>query len=134
MGRRFAGMSTAILHAPSDTPRDAADGPASRRIVVGYGFWIFLLSDIIMFSAFFAAYAVLSGATAGGPSAAQLFDSNNVAIETGCRLASSFACGMAALAVAARNRKWTQIALLVTGLLGAAFLALEIKEFAHLVA
>ncbi len=45
----------------------SADGPASRRIIVGYGFWIFLLSDIIMFSAFFATYAVLNGATNGGP-------------------------------------------------------------------
>ena len=46
----------------------AAEGVISKRIVVGYGFWIFLLSDIIMFSAFFATYAVLSGETAGGPS------------------------------------------------------------------
>jgi len=43
------------------------EGPASKRIVTGYGFWIFLLSDIVMFSCFFAAYAVLSGQTAGGP-------------------------------------------------------------------
>jgi cytochrome o ubiquinol oxidase subunit 3 len=99
-------------------------GPAPRRIIVGYGFWIFLLSDIIMFSAFFAAYAVLSGATAGGPAAAQLFDTNNVALETACLLASSFACAMASLGVAQRNQMWTQIALLITGLLGAAFLAL----------
>jgi cytochrome o ubiquinol oxidase subunit 3 len=42
-------------------------GPASKRVVVGYGFWIFLLSDIIMFSALFASYAVLADATAGGP-------------------------------------------------------------------
>ena len=49
-------------------------GSASKRIVVGYGFWIFLLSDIIMFSAFFATYAVLEGATAGGPDGHALFD------------------------------------------------------------
>jgi cytochrome o ubiquinol oxidase subunit 3 len=112
----------------------SATGPASRRITVGYGFWIFLLSDIIMFSAFFATYAVLNGATNGGPGPAQLFDTTNVAIETACLLASSFACGMASLAVAERNQKWTQISLLVTGLLGAAFLMLELKEFANLVA
>jgi heme/copper-type cytochrome/quinol oxidase subunit 3 len=46
----------------------AAPGPASKRVIVGYGFWIFLLSDIVMFSAFFAGYAVLSNETAGGPS------------------------------------------------------------------
>ena len=57
-------------------------GPASKRIVVGFGFWIFLLSDFIMFSAFFAAYAVLSGETAGGPTGKQLFDLTTVAAET----------------------------------------------------
>jgi cytochrome o ubiquinol oxidase subunit III len=128
-------MTTAAVPGAQDhgPTRGSADGPASRRVIVGYGFWIFLLSDIIMFSAFFAAYAVLSGATAGGPTAAQLFDTNNVALETGCLLASSFACGMASLAVARKNQLWTQVALLVTGLLGAAFLALELHEFAGLV-
>jgi cytochrome o ubiquinol oxidase subunit 3 len=139
-------MNTAALH-PRDVPaqvghndtgivppHDPADsaGPAPRRIIVGYGFWLFLLSDIIMFSAFFATYAVLSGATDGGPSAAQLFDARNVALETACLLASSFACGMASLAVGERNPLWTQIALLATGVLGAVFLALEIREFASL--
>jgi cytochrome o ubiquinol oxidase subunit 3 len=128
-------MTTTAVHgAPGHgATGGSADGPASRRVIVGYGFWIFLLSDIIMFSAFFAAYAVLSGATAGGPTAVQLFDTNNVALETGCLLASSFACGMASLAVARKNQLWTQVALLVTGLLGAAFLALELHEFAGLV-
>ena len=115
-------------------PGHGEGGPASKRIVIGYGFWIFLLSDIIMFAAFFAGYAVLSNATAGGPSAPQLFDLDNVAIETGCLLASSFACGMASIAVGQRNQRWTQIALLVTGLLGLAFLLLEIREFTDLVA
>jgi len=49
-------------------------GPAPTRVVAGYGFWLFLLSDIIIFAALFAAYAVLSGETAGGPTAADLFD------------------------------------------------------------
>jgi cytochrome o ubiquinol oxidase subunit 3 len=108
-------------------------GPASKRIIVGYGFWIFLLSDIIMFSAFFAAYAVLSGATAGGPTSRELFDLNNVALETGCLLLSSFTCGLASVAVARRNQLWTQVALLITGLLGLAFLLLEIHEFIGLI-
>jgi cytochrome o ubiquinol oxidase subunit 3 len=111
-----------------------AGGPAPKRIVVGYGFWIFLLSDVIMFSALFAAYAVLASNTAGGPSARQLFDLRNTALETGCLLASSFSCGMASLAVGQRSMRWTQIALLVTGLLGAGFLSLELREFEGLVA
>jgi cytochrome o ubiquinol oxidase subunit 3 len=117
----------------SDAPGYGAGGPASKRIIVGYGFWIFLLSDIIMFSALFATYAVLSSATVGGPSPRQLFNLNSVAVETGCLLFSSFACGMASLALARRSQIWTQIALLVTGLLGLAFLLLEMREFASLV-
>jgi cytochrome o ubiquinol oxidase subunit 3 len=109
-------------------------GPASKRVVVGYGFWVFLLSDIIMFSGFFAGYAVLSGATAGGPGAARLFDIDNVAIETACLLLSSFCCGIASLAVEERKQWLTQLALLATGLLGLAFLVLELREFSHLVA
>ncbi|WBO21062.1 cytochrome o ubiquinol oxidase subunit III [Sphingomonas abietis] len=108
-------------------------GPAGKRIIVGYGFWIFLLSDIIMFSAIFATYAVLQGATNGGPGGAQLFDLSNVAIETVCLLLSSFACGLAMIAANVRNLLWTQIGLVVTGLLGAAFLGLELKEFAEMI-
>ena len=58
-------------------------GPASKRVIVGYGFWIFLLSDIVMFSAFFAAHAVLQTATAGGPSGRELFDPWSIAIADG---------------------------------------------------
>ena len=65
----------------------AHDGPASKRIVTGYGFWIFLLSDMVMFSCFFATYAVLLGQTAGGPGGRELFDLRNVAIETGLPVA-----------------------------------------------
>ena len=82
-------------------------GPAPKRIVVAYGFWIFLLSDIVMFSALFAAYAVLVRATAGGPTGAQLFNQVSVAIETACLLASSYTCGMMSLAVGSRRRAAT---------------------------
>ena len=109
------------------------EGPAPKRIVTGYGFWIFLLSDIVMFSCFFASYAVLSGQTAGGPSGAQLFDLKNVAIETALLLLSSFTCGMASIAADMRNQLWFQISMAVTGLLGAGFLALELIEFVDLI-
>src|SRR6478752_7469706 len=103
-------------------------GPASKRVIVGFGFWIFLLSDIVMFSCFFAAHAVLQTATAGGPSGRDLFDPTRVAIETACLLTSSFTCGLSAVATRVRSLAWTQLALLVTGLLGAAFLYFEIVE------
>jgi cytochrome o ubiquinol oxidase subunit III len=110
-----------------------AGGPASKRVIVAYGFWIFLLSDIIMFSAFFAAYAVLSGATAGGPSGRDLFDLHNVGVETVCLLLSSFTCGMAALATGARNKLAFYVSMAVTFALGAVFITLEVREFVDLI-
>jgi cytochrome o ubiquinol oxidase subunit I len=115
-------------------PRIGFPGPASRRIITGYGFWIFLLSDFVMFSAFYSAYAVLVHATAGGPRPVDLFDKRTVAIETACLLISSFACGMASVATYVRNMLWTQIGYVVTGLFGLAFLAIEISEFARMIA
>src|SRR5260370_31279540 len=109
-------------------------GPAAKRIVVGYGFWIFLLSDIVMFAAIFAAYAVLAHATAGGPSGMQLFNQRSVAIETGCLLASSCTCRMMSLAISSRRYAATYWAALLTFVLGAAFLALELREFAGMIA
>ena len=109
-------------------------GPAGKRIIVGFGFWIFLLSDIVMFSAIFATFAVLKGATAGGPTGRDLFDLHNVWIETLSLLLSSFACGLAMIAAQRRNLFWTQAWLVVTGGLGAIFLALELHEFADMIA
>ena len=107
----------------------AARGHASKRIISGYGFWIFLLSDIVMFSAFFASYAVLEGDTDGGPSGRDLFDLINVGIETACLLASSFTCGLASIGVERRRNALFYGAMAATFVLGAAFLALELHEF-----
>ncbi|TPK50670.1 MULTISPECIES: cytochrome o ubiquinol oxidase subunit III [unclassified Mesorhizobium] len=108
-------------------------GPASKFVTVAYGFWIFLLSDIIMFSAFFAAYAVLSNSAAGGPTGKELFELTRVAAQTALLLTSSFTGGLAMLATHRRSMAATQFWLLVTGLLGAAFLFLEVQEFAAMV-
>ena len=126
-------------HAPggsgdSTAPGRGTGGPAPKRIIVGYGFWIFVLSDIIMFAAFFAGYAVLRDGTADGPAGRDLFDLGNVAIETVCLLVSSFVCGLASLALVVRRQLAFQAAMAVTFLFGAAFLAIEIREFAGLVA
>ena len=112
----------------------AAHGQVSKRIIVGYGFWIFLLSDIVMFSAFFASYAVLVGQTAGGPSGRELFDLRNTAIQTACLLLSSFACGLASIGAQTRRGSWFYGAMAATFVLGAAFVGLEAREFAGLVA
>lgn len=107
---------------------------APKRIIVAYGFWLFLLSDVVMFSALFAAYAVLAHATAGGPTGAQLFSQGSVAIETACLLASSYTCGLMSMAVNSRRRLGTYFFAVVTFMLGATFLTLEIREFAAMVA
>jgi cytochrome o ubiquinol oxidase subunit III len=129
-------MSTVALtdsHHGSATEREWS-GPASKRVVTGYGFWIFILSDMVMFSALFATYAVLLGQTAGGPSGRDLFDLRNVAIETGLLLASSFTCGLGSIAADMRRTTWFQLAMAVTCALGLGFLFLEFQEFASLVA
>jgi len=122
------------LNAPNEATGPSAQGPAPVEIVVAYGFWIFLLSDIIMFSALFASYAVLSGETAGGPSGKDLFDLRHAAIETLCLLFSSYTCGLGALAIDRRRLLAFYLCAALTLLLGAAFLGLEITEFAGMVA
>ena len=120
-----------------DRPRmaeHAAHGQVSKRIIVGYGFWIFLLSDIVMFSAFFASYVVLVGQTAGGPSGRELFDLRNTAIQTACLLLSSFTCGLAGIGAQTRRSSWFYGAMAATFILGAAFISLEVREFAGMVA
>jgi cytochrome o ubiquinol oxidase subunit 3 len=109
-------------------------GLMAKRIIAGYGFWIFLLSDIIMFSAFFATYAVLVDATAGGPSGRDLFDLRSVGLETMCLLLSSFTCGIASIGAQRRNGLLFYGAMTVTFVFGIAFLGLESREFAGLVA
>jgi cytochrome o ubiquinol oxidase subunit III len=112
----------------------AAGGLVSKRIIAGYGFWIFLLSDIIMFSAFFAAYVVLVGDTAGGPSGRDLFNLRNVGLETAFLLASSFSVGLASIGARAHSGSWFYGAMAATFLLGAAFLSIELQEFAGMIA
>jgi cytochrome o ubiquinol oxidase subunit 3 len=127
-------MNVAV--ALSDVQPDVAAseaGPAPKRVVVAYGFWIFLLSDIVMFATLFAAYAVLARATDGGPSGVQLFSQASVAIETACLLASSYTCGLMSLAVKSRRHLGTYFGAFVTFALGLAFLALELREFADMI-
>jgi cytochrome o ubiquinol oxidase subunit III len=109
-------------------------GPAPVRVVAGFGFWLFLLSDIILFAVLFATYSVLSGSTAGGPTAAELFDKKHVFLETMCLLASSVTCGFGSLAVQRTDARAMYFWMGVTFLLGVTFLSLEGREFAGMVA
>lgn len=117
---------------PVEGAGHGATGPANKRILVGYGFWIFLLSDIVMFACFFAAFAVQRDATAGGPTIGEIVDVRRVAFETAALLLSSYTCMLSFAATNARNRVWTLIFLLVTGLLGLVFVLLELQEFIDL--
>lgn len=128
-------IAVAIDQIPQDALPSASEaGPAPKRIVVTYGFWIFLLSDIVMFAALFASYAVLVHSTAGGPTGAQLFNQTTVAIETACLLFSSYTCGLMSLAINSRRYFRTYVGALITLVLGAIFLSLEIREFLGMIA
>src|SRR5215469_7370877 len=121
---------TVVETAPVDfIPEAEYAGPAPTRTVVGYGFWIFLLSDIIMFSGLFAAYAVLWENTAGGPTGLELFNLPNVFIETMCLLVSSYTCGLGALSAERQHRDRFYLFAVLTFILGAAFLFIEVSEF-----
>jgi cytochrome o ubiquinol oxidase subunit 3 len=125
--------ATSPAFRPSPSTASQA-GPAPKRVVVAYGFWIFLLSDVVMFSALFASYAVLAKATAGGPAGVKLFNQVSVAIETACLLASSYSCGLMSLAIESRNRLAMYFWAAATAALGAVFLILELREFADMIA
>lgn len=121
--------TTATIDAPVELVRSRDSGPAPKRIVVAYGFWLFILSDIIMFSALFATYAVLASNTAGGPTGRELFNLRNVFIETMCLLLSSYTCGLGALSAERQQPGRFLLFTALTFAFGAAFLFIEISEF-----
>ena len=122
-----------LTHMGSEDTGLGNRGPQSKSIVVPYGFWLFVLSDMVLFSALFATYASLVHATDGGPVTSQLFDRTTVAIETLALLVSSFICGIAVIAAKRKDMFWTQTALFLTGFFGFVFLVLELTEFGHMI-
>ncbi|MFC0252100.1 cytochrome o ubiquinol oxidase subunit III [Massilia consociata] len=97
------------------------------------GFWIYLMSDCLIFASLFATYAVLGRNYAGGPTGAELFDLSLIAVGTAFLLLSSITFGFAMISAQAKKLGATQLWLAVTGLLGLGFLAIEIYEFTHLI-
>jgi cytochrome o ubiquinol oxidase subunit III len=97
------------------------------------GFWIYLMSDCLIFACLFATYAVLGRNYAGGKSGAELFELPTVALNTAFLLVSSITYGFAMLAAQKRNVRATQLWLVVTGIFGLCFLGLELTEFAALI-
>src|SRR5206468_10290494 len=130
----IATIETVPTAVPTELARGrGGGGPAPTRIVVAYGFWIFILSDFVMFSGLFAVHAALSGNTAGGPTGPELFNLRNVFIETMCLLFSSYTCGLGALSAERRQSGRFLMFAALTFVLGAAFLLIEATEFAGMV-
>jgi len=97
-----------------------------------FGFWLYLMTDFVLFASLFAVYAVLHNNTFGGPSTHDIVSAPFVLLETLILLASSFTCGMALIAAQHENKRSVLLFLLITAVLGAFFVGLELKEFAHL--
>ena len=97
------------------------------------GFWMYLMSDCLIFAMLFAVYGVIGGNYAAGPGPQDLFDLNLVAINTAMLLFSSITYGFAMLAMDRKAKGQTLMWLAITGLFGAAFLGIELYEFAHLI-
>ncbi|MEO5950042.1 MAG: cytochrome o ubiquinol oxidase subunit III [Candidatus Saccharimonadales bacterium] len=113
-----------------DVKMDMVD--KARQGTSALGFWIYLMTDCLLFGALFATYAVLRDSTFGGPSGKELFDMPFVLVETLILLTSSFICGLLMLAAKANRKKLVITGLVMTFLLGAAFLTLELTEFTKL--
>ena len=98
------------------------------------GLWVYLMTDCILFATLFAVFVVLKGATAGGPSGADIFDLDFVLIETLLLLTSSLTIGIAVMAARKGSKRLTLALVAATFLLGAIFLGMELWEFNHLIA
>jgi cytochrome o ubiquinol oxidase subunit III len=109
------------------------DGNHDTASIRVFGFWVYIMSDCILFASLFVSFAVLHGNTAGGPSGREIIGLPGVLVETFCLLTSSFAYGLATLAMRHGQRSLVLAWLGVTFVLGAAFLGLEVGEFRRLI-
>ncbi|MGO4549037.1 cytochrome o ubiquinol oxidase subunit III [Paenibacillus sp. 2TAB23] len=98
-----------------------------------FGFWLFLITDVILFGTLFATFVVLRLNTDGGPTGAELLEMNGIIISTFILLTSSFTSGIAVLEMNKGNKRGLILWLAITALLGASFIFLEVNEFIHLV-
>ncbi len=128
-------MSGHVLRHPGLNLGSTDPGAHEAAEEVIFGFWVFLMSDVVLFGLLFATYATMTGATAGGPGPRDLFDLKSAALETAVLLASSFTFGMAALAMKyTRSRVHLLFWLALTLALGLVFLGLEARDFLKMLA
>lgn len=124
-------MSTQTLNNHVNHHDSHDDHGATSRVV--FGFWIYIMSDCILFSCIFATYAVLHGNTYGGPGAKELFELPYVLIETFLLLVSSFTYGLVMLAAHKGRKPQILFWLIITFLLGFGFVCMEVHEFHKLI-
>lgn len=105
---------------------------ATNKVI--FGFWVYLMTDLLMFGVLFATYSVLHGNVFGGPNSHELFNLPFALTETLILLISSFTCGLGVLATRQNSKNYVLLWFGVTFLLGLAFLSLELSEFRRLVA
>ncbi len=123
-------MSAAVAHtADHEDDHEHHDSRGTTLL----GFWIYLMSDCVIFAGLFATFAVLSRSYAGGPTGWELFDLQFVAVETALLLVSSLTYGLAMISMAQKKQSAVLGWILVTFLLGAAFLGMELYEFHHMI-
>ncbi|PWW08522.1 cytochrome o ubiquinol oxidase subunit 3 [Paenibacillus cellulosilyticus] len=126
-------MANSVSHKAEQHGHDHGHHHHDLESLKTFGFWIFLMTDVIIFGTLFAVYAVLRNNTAGGPTPEELFKMPGVIAETFILLTSSFTSGLAVLAMHAGKRNQLIGWLAVTFVLGAAFITLEVTEFIDMV-
>ncbi len=119
---------------PKASVQTLEPGHLNHAEIRTFGFWIYLMSDLVLFSVLFATYAVIGFNTAGGPVPKDIFDLPYLFVETMFLLLSSFAFGLTIISLNSRKQKQVIIGLVVTALLGLGFISMEIYEFAGLIA
>jgi cytochrome o ubiquinol oxidase subunit 3 len=124
-------MASAYDHDAHDDHHAGDHHDEGPKVVLG--FWIYLMSDCILFASIFATYAVLKDSTAGGPSGRELFDLPYVAVETALLLISSLTYGLAMINMEANRLKPVIGWLAATALCGLGFMGMEIHEFIKLI-
>lgn len=117
---------------PATTGQTVSNGEQDADSKTIFGFWVYLMTDCVLFAILFATFAVLRGNTFGGPGGRELFSLPFVLTETLILLTSSFTCGLAMLAVHRGARKQVLVWFAITFLLGVFFLSMELTEFSHL--